>query len=202
MESAWTRAVLAVATTLAAADTQPRPHEGSCHFQQDGLREMCARQDYNVYPKHVLAPLAVPCLVQVFASMPTLLLASTRRSRRLCAAAAGMAALWLAVMVCAAVYAWLSPSLAYALSLHVSVLFLLRLKAGFNLMGSLTVEAAKISGLSVLTWGSLYAGPPLPVLGAPGLSGCCGAVAHLAGWTAAETVGALLLSAVSLFAEY
>jgi hypothetical protein len=113
-----------------------------------------------------------------------------------------MAALWLAVVACAAAYAWLSPSLAYALSLHVAALFLLRLDLGFNLLGSLTVEVAKVSGLAVLAWGSLYAGPPLPVVGAPGLSGCCGAVAHLAGWTAAETVGALLLSAVSLFAAY
>lgn len=202
MDSAWTRAVLAVSTTLAAASTQPKPSEGSCYFQQDGLREMCARQDHHVYPEHVLAPLALPCAVQAFASMPTLLLPSTRRARRLCAAAANMAALWFAVVVCAAAYAWLSPSLAYALSLHASALFLLRMDSGVNLMASMPLEAARFSALATLSAGALYLGPPLPVLGAPGLSGCCGAVAHLAGWTASETVGSLLMSAVGLLAAY
>lgn len=204
MDSAWTRAALVVCTTIAAANTQPGSPEQSCqhHFQQDGVREMCVRQDHYVYPKHVLGPLAIPCVVQAFASMPTLLLSSTRRARRLCAAAASMAALWAAVVACAAAYAWLSPSVAYAMSLHASALFLLKMDSEFNLLGSTSLDAARLSGLALLPWGAVYLGPPMPVLGAPGLSGCCGAVAHLVGWTVAETAGALLLAAVGLFSAY
>jgi hypothetical protein len=202
MEPAWARALLATATTLAAASTQPEPSAGSCYFQHDGLREMCARQDYSVYPVHVLCPLAVPCAVQAFASMPTFLLSSTRRARRLCAASAAMVALWCAVVGSAAVYAWSSPSLAYALSLHVSALFLLRLDGGGLLVSEPAVAAAKYAALALLITGAVYAGPPLPVLGAPGLSGCCGAVVHLLSWAASETLGALLLTCVAALGAY
>lgn len=196
MESAWTRTLLAAATTLAAASTHPKGFEKTCHFQQDGLREICASQDYHVYSEHVLAPLMVPCAVQVFVSMPTLLLASTHRARRLRAASACMAALWSTVLACSAVYAALSPSFAYALSLHASALYLLKLDPGANLMGAVPLLAAKVAGLAALCAGAVYAGPPLPVLGSPGLSGCCGSVCHLLAWAAMETLGAALLCAV------
>ena len=194
MDAAWTRTLLAAATTLAAAATQPRSHAESGSLHQDQLQ--CSSQDPHVYPKHVLAPLVVPCAVKVFVSMPTLLLASAHRARRLRAAAASMAALWSTVVVCALAYTHFSRSFAYALSLHASALFLLKIDPGANLLGPAPLQAAKYLGLAVLGAGALYAGPPLPVLGAPGLSGCCGSACHLLAWAAMETLGALLLSAV------
>jgi hypothetical protein len=199
MDAAWTRALLAAATTLAAASTQPKSHAESCSLHQDQLQ--CSSQDPHVYPKHVLAPLVVPCAVQVFASMPTLLLASVHRARRLRAAAASLAALWSTVVACALAYAYFSRSFAYALSLHASALFLLRIHPGANLLGQTSLRAAKVVALAVLCAGALYAGPPLPVLGSPGLSGCCGSACHLLAWAAMETLGALMLSCVVSLGE-
>jgi len=191
--AAWCRAALAAATTLASAGLSPG--QQSC-----AASGHCARLDALVSPQHAVAPLCLPLAVCLFANAPTLLLSSRHRASCLWAAAAELLLLWAALASVAAVYLLGSQAAAYGLSLHLSALFLLSPAPPSLPLGSAPHAAARAcAGLALLA-GAWHAGPPLPVVQGPGVSGCCGAAAHLAGWAAAETVGRAAVSALKLIA--
>lgn len=182
--------MLAVATTLASSHTQPRDNNAKCSLS---LHAACSAPDSHVAPQHAVVPLVPPIAVLVFSSMPTLLLASKHRVRSLWAAVSYLCAIWVALLLVAEVFQSVSPSLAYALSLHFSALFLTRRPQTDVLITPTAHAAVRVCALAALVAGAAYAGPPLPVMDSPGVHGCCGAAAHLAAATAAETVGAALL---------
>jgi hypothetical protein len=99
------------------------------------------------------------------------------------------------VVAAAAAYHAGWASLAYAHSLHLSATFLGPRRADSLVLMSPSVHAAaRALAVAGLAAGAAYAGPPLPVLDAPGLPSCCGALAHLAAWACAETVGTAVLA--------
>jgi hypothetical protein len=186
---AWARSLLAVATTLASSTTTPGHQEGAC-ASKAGLRAACASPDAYLDLRQVLAPLLVAFAVMLWAHLPSLLLASRRRSHRLSLAAGHAVALWAAMIAVYAVYERISPSPAYALSLHLTVTFLSRRKSdSLLLLPPAAYAASRWLAVGALVAGAAL-GPPLPVVDSPGVSGYCGAVSHLAAWAAAETVGA------------
>lgn len=188
MPEGWTRLCLLCATTLASSHTPPLQHSCSSRVS---LAAACEASDPSVAPEHALAPLALPCAVLLFSHMPTLLLPSRRRVRRLASAAKRAAANCAALLCVAAVYARVSPSLAYALSLHLAATLLSSRESDALLLVTPGVHAAaRYLASAALVAGAAYSGPPLPVFDAPGVPGCCGAGAHLAAWAAAETAAA------------
>lgn len=187
--AAWARLALAVATTLASSSTQPREHGGSC-ASLTSLQAACAASDAHVSLVHSLFPLALAAGVTLWSYLPTLVLASRRRAHRLSVAAANVAAVWCAGALVAAAHFQASRSLAYALSLHLAVTLLSSRKSDALVLFSPSALAAA-RGLALVALAVMAgAGPPLPVVDAPGVPGCCGATSHLAAWAAAETWGA------------
>jgi hypothetical protein len=199
--AAWARLSIAVATTLASSSTPPRQHGESC-ASLTSLQAACAASDAHVSLVHSLAPLALAAGVTLWSYLPTLVLSSRRRAHRLSVAAANVAAVWGAAALVAAAHFEVSRSLGYALSLHLAVTLLSSRKSDALLLFSPAALAAARALAVVGVAVAAGAGPPLPVVDAPGVPGCCGATSHLAAWAAAETLGAgALCLALDLRAE-
>lgn len=183
----WARLLLAAATTLASADPRARPRA-----DQDACLSWasCGALAERVSPRHVVLPLCLPAALALFAHAPTLLLPSRHRVRRLWAAAAQLAVLWAGLLAVAAVYLRVSPSHAYALSLHLASLLAAECPPPHAALLSRPAHAAaKYAALAALVGGAWQLGPPLPVVDTPGFHGLCGASAHLLAWASAETLG-------------
>lgn len=178
------RLLLLGATTLAASrpgalDALPPPPLGEALCQGDTVAAHCRAADALVRPEHVLCPLLLPCLVQLFLHAPTVALASRLRSRQLGAAIAVVAAAWAALAACAYLHARWRPSLAYALALHSAACLLAMPGEPGLLLGPRADRLARVLASAALLLGAWHLGPPLPLLDAPRLSRCCGAYAHL-----------------------
>jgi hypothetical protein len=144
----------------------------------------------KIRPEHVLAPFALPWGVLLVVHMPTVLLASRERGRRLCAATARVLVVWAAGAGVAWAYTR-SPPIAYALALHSAAHLLL---AGPELRHAPAARAVRWACLACLATGAWQLGPPLPIvdLAHPGHP-----LAHLVGLLAPE----LLLAPAALVVE-
>jgi len=185
---AWVRSLLVIATTLAASRYHLLAVEtGSCFT--GSIFAACADVDMLVGGVHVIAPLMVPSAFVVFTRLPTLLLASRGRVWGLWAATGRLLLICLALLASSLAYLRASKAWGYALSVHLAVLFLCQESRAGLLFGQAAHAAAKAAALVFLLVGAWQLGPPLPAWDAPGLPGCCGAVAHMGAWAAAETLG-------------
>jgi hypothetical protein len=191
--AAWVRLLVIVATTLASSTLPPAHQHDTCALM-GSLHVACAAADAGVLPHHAIMPLLVAFAVVFWAHLPTLVLRSKHRSYRLSLAAARAASIWLAVLGVYAVHDMLSPSLAYASSLHLAITFLSpRPCDTLLLVPSIPLAAVRYTAMAALVAGAFW-GPPLPVLDAPGAPACCGAACHLAGWILAEVVAGTTLA--------
>jgi len=184
----WLRVAAIAVTTLAASRVPPAPATVEVCAAQ-GVCAACARLDARVASVHIVAPLTVAAAVILFAHFPSLVLASRNRIRELWAAVAAVSVVYAALAGAALVASNFSRAWAYALSLHFALLLVATDTPPTTLFHPAAYAAVQALAVFALLTGAWYAGPPLPAWDVPGLSGCCGAVAHLAAWAAAETVG-------------
>ena len=190
----WVRSLLILATTLASSRFHHEYESGALKAEEGeclsaGVFSACSTLDKRVTPFHILCPLLVPTALISFAHAPTLLLASRSRVWGLWAATWRILLVYTAILASAAAYLWASKAWGYALSLHLSVLYVCQERCRALLIGDAAYKAAQLVSLASLVLGAWQLGPPLPAWDAPGIPGCCGAVAHMAAWAASETLG-------------
>lgn len=190
---AWVRAALVAGTTLAASRLPVDPK------QSPGCGpSICARTDELVGPHHVVLPMVSALCLVLFANVPTLLLASQTRVRDLAGATAQLTLLQLALLAVSYAYT-LCKSHAYALSCHLALLFLSRPLPPTLLVSRQVFALVRLAAVCVLLAWAWQSGPPLPILDAPALSGCCGSRAHLLAWLLSETLGRVVVLAVEMW---
>ena len=191
---AWLRAALILATTLAASRVHPvntRQSQEACG--SFGFTASCKPIDAMVRSDHVVYPLAGAAALLVFTHAPTLFLSSRNRMRELWAGVWQIHGLAAALLASSWLFLFQSRALSYAMSVHFSALYLSLAKPPTRLLSALTYRGVQVAawlGLLAYVW---FAGPPLPVWDAPGIPACCGAVAHVAAWIAAESLGAAVV---------
>lgn len=190
--TAWIRASLVAATTFASSFTFPGEESKSC-AAKTSLQAACASSDAHVELLDVFAPLALAAGAVLWSYLPTLLLSSRRRAHRLSIAAGHVALVWASAPLLRAAHDAVSPSFAYALSLHLAVTLMSQRRSDSLLLFlPSTHSAVRIFANGCLVVGACF-GPPFPAFDSPGVPGCCGATSHLAAWIIAETAGDLAL---------
>jgi hypothetical protein len=198
---AWSRSTLVLATTLAASDFHysalDQQEDGACGA--GGVLSACLDVDRNVSPRHVIFPLLVPAFLVIFTHVPTLLLASRRRVWGLWTATLKLVLVFISISFSSAVYLRISRAWGYAFSLHFSILFITQERCQTLLFNEAALLGVQTFFLATVLLGAWRIGPPLPAWDAPGLPGCCGAVAHMAAWATSETLGKLGVSAITLW---
>lgn len=190
---AWVRVLLVLATTLASSrfhnhgDGSADTEEGQC--LSAGVFTSCSTLDKRVEPPHVVLPLCASAAVVLVEHAPTLLLKSRVRISGLWSATWRLLMVLVALLACSSAFTRASRAWSYALSLHFSALYICQERCPTILLGEPAHRAIQAVSLLLLIVGAWRIGPPLPAWDAPGIPGCCGAVAHMAAWAAAETLG-------------
>jgi len=190
---AWLRAALIAAATLAASrhDLAAAPRdvvqEGTCGA--GGVLDSCSAIDRVVAPLHVTLPLAGSAGFVLFTHAPSLFLKSRNRIRELWGAVWQVACILAALLAASGLYLRFSKSWAYAFSAHFAVLYLSQGQCPTLLFAPAAYRACQALSISALLLYAWHYGPPLTVWDAPGIPACCGAVAHMAAWVAAESLG-------------
>jgi len=221
MESLAVRILLLVATTLAAVRFHPptnnnnstldaSDNNSSCPIQNaslhrgtqnqtqniDSLNTACEQTDAFVTSDHVTLPLMAPCFAMLITHMPSILLPSRAMVHDIKSATAKVFLIWISVVTISWIHRGQGGSLAYAMSLHVS-LYLLSLPASSTVVVGMWADRLTRSIFTALVIMCAWqAGPPLPVLDAPGIHGWCGAASHLAGILIPDIVGPFALGFV------
>ena len=175
----WARALVPVATTLAAVRLLP-------------ASDACPGP---IQSFHVLAPLALNYAALVVVHMPTLLLASRSRVSVIKQALASVAATALGFEAAAWVFRggdrrrpW-----AYALSLHWSLFLLSQPPHPSLVIGPHAHAAVHAAAVIALLAGASQLGPPMPAMDLPAFPTPAGAEAHLVCLLGVELLGPLLL---------
>ena len=177
----WARALVPVATTLAAVRL------AATHV------EMCSQTP--IAPNHLLAPFALPYAAHVVAHMPTVLLSSRSRVSTIKQALAGFAAVFLGFEAVGWAFRSGEPNhpLAYALSLHWALVLLSQPAPPALVIGPHAHAAVHAAAAVALLVGAWQLGPPLPVVDLPGFPAGRGPGAHLVCLLGVELLGPLLL---------
>jgi hypothetical protein len=187
---AWLRAVLILATTLAASRVATIPKkglDGAC--ASTGFAASCTHVNNMVRPDHVVHPLVGTAVVLLFTHAPTLFLSSRSRLKELWGGVWHIHCIAAALLVVSWLFLYNSRALSYALSLHFAALYLSLVRPPTRLLSSFTYRAVQTTAWVALLAYAWFVGPPLSVWDAPGIPSCCGAVAHVAAWIAAESLG-------------
>jgi hypothetical protein len=182
----WARALLPVATTLAANPALPA--------------EACS-SNTTVQPTHVIAPFALPYAAHIVVHMPTLLLSSRSRVSTIRQALADFAAIFLGFQAAGWAFRSGDHALAYALSLHWSLFLLSQPPHPGLIIGSHVHTAVHAAALAALVWGAWQLGPPLPIIELPGFPALPGASSHLMCLVGTELLGPLILHALTRVAD-
>ena len=203
----WMRALLPVATTLAAIrllpslppppppSADPSQPPSSCPFAPPP-----AAAGFQIEASHVLYPLLIPYGAQVIVHMPTLLLASRSRVAHIKQALATVVAV--GAGLAAAVWVFRgegasNPALAYALSLYWSLFLLSQPPHPSLVIGPSAHRAVSTAGVLLLAGGAWQLGPPLPVMAIPGFPSEGGSQAHLLCLLGTDLLGPVILRALT-----
>jgi hypothetical protein len=178
----WMRALLPIATTLAAVRVAPAlpPPAPAPPGPESCPNPVGAVPLPSIPDAQIVAPLLVPYAALAIIHMPTILLASQSRVTHIKQALASVATvgMWIALAAWAPAEAW-NPPIAYAMSLHWALFLLAQPPHPTLAIGPWAHQAVCTLGVAILAAGAWHLGPPLPVVEVAGLPGYNGATAHL-----------------------
>lgn len=156
----------------------------------------CTGPDADVAPLDLLWPWSVTLAALVILGAPTLLVPSSKRAQGIGTVTFACLQCLLLMLACAAVG---HPSVAFGLSLHACVQFLVRFRAGPVLVGGSSWWSLRYAAVLAVLGGAVVRGPPVSVVHWPDTADttACARLTHLIGCL----VPGLLLDALGVLAS-